>query len=206
MDTALQSGKHNTRQLILAAAQKKFAHFGFTKTTMDEIAGDVGFGKASLYYYFPTKESLFEAVVTGEQEKFSERIAAVLTRDDSACDKVRCYVAHRFEYFSKLMNLNILDLRSTSKPRPSFKNMFDSFASRELKFLTQILLEGKRSGELAIDSAERVAECFMHTMRGLRLCRTTTTSGPRVEDSDIRDLEKEVKFVTDIFLRGICKK
>ena len=43
--------------VILDAARKRFAYYGFSKVTMDEIAADIGMGKASLYYYFPTKES-----------------------------------------------------------------------------------------------------------------------------------------------------
>ena len=34
---------------ILEAARKRFAYFGFSKITMDEIASDVALGKASLY-------------------------------------------------------------------------------------------------------------------------------------------------------------
>ena len=57
-------------QNILSAARRRFAHYGFSKVTMDEIAGDVEMGKASLYYYFPTKEDLFKAVVIQEQNEF----------------------------------------------------------------------------------------------------------------------------------------
>jgi TetR/AcrR family transcriptional regulator len=49
---------------IIEAAKERFAHFGFSKVTMEEIASDVDLGKASLYYYFPTKEDLFKAVKT----------------------------------------------------------------------------------------------------------------------------------------------
>lgn len=48
--------------IILEAARKRFAHFGISKTTMNEIAADIGMSKASLYYYFPDKEKLFVAL------------------------------------------------------------------------------------------------------------------------------------------------
>ena len=38
---------------ILEAARSRFAHYGYSKVTMEEIALDVEMGKASLYYYFP---------------------------------------------------------------------------------------------------------------------------------------------------------
>ena len=50
-------------QLILNAAQKRFAHFGISKTSMEDIAADIGLSKSSLYYYFTTKEDIFKAVI-----------------------------------------------------------------------------------------------------------------------------------------------
>ena len=47
---------------VLDAAQKRFARFGLSKTTMNDIADDLGVSKASLYYYFPDKESIFKKV------------------------------------------------------------------------------------------------------------------------------------------------
>jgi len=47
---------------ILEAATRRFAHFGMAKTTMSEIAKDLSFSKALLYYYFPDKNSLYSAV------------------------------------------------------------------------------------------------------------------------------------------------
>ena len=38
-------------EAILNAAQRMFGQYGLTKTTMTEIATEVGMGKASLYYY-----------------------------------------------------------------------------------------------------------------------------------------------------------
>jgi len=55
-------------ELILQAAQHRFAAYGLSKVTMDEIAEDVGMAKASLYYCFPTKETIFRSVVQHEQE------------------------------------------------------------------------------------------------------------------------------------------
>ncbi len=198
-------GKEKTKQLILDAAQKHFAHYGFSKVTMDEIADQVGLGKASLYYYFPTKEKLFESVVAREKQEFIDSMTLIAGEKIPAPDKLRSYVRHRFEHFNKLMNLNIFDLRSSSKMNPMMKPMFEEFAERELKILRHIILEGKKNNDFDVDSAEKVAEAFLHTMKGLRLCRIRSSEGPVVESSEIADLEQEIELVTDIFLQGICK-
>ena len=45
--------------VIKKAARKRFRHYGLTKTTMNDIAADIGMSKASLYYYFLIKKICF---------------------------------------------------------------------------------------------------------------------------------------------------
>ena len=48
---------------ILDAAYRRFSHYGYSKTTMNEIAGDLLMSKALLYYYFPDKSELYAGVI-----------------------------------------------------------------------------------------------------------------------------------------------
>jgi AcrR family transcriptional regulator len=51
------------REKILEASYQRFLHYGYSKTTMNEIAGDLSLSKALLYYYFPDKSHLYIAVM-----------------------------------------------------------------------------------------------------------------------------------------------
>src|SRR5580704_9120779 len=51
------------KEKILEAAHHRFLHYGYSKTTMNEIAGDLSMSKALLYYYFPDKSQLYVAVM-----------------------------------------------------------------------------------------------------------------------------------------------
>jgi AcrR family transcriptional regulator len=55
---------HLMRDRILAAALKLFARDGFDGTTVRGIADTCGLTDAALYYYFPTKRSILEALLT----------------------------------------------------------------------------------------------------------------------------------------------
>ena len=67
--------KTNKMQQIIDVAQKRFGVYGLEKTSMREIAEDLNLSKASLYYYFPDKESLYRAVVEKEQDEFIAKIS-----------------------------------------------------------------------------------------------------------------------------------
>tara|TARA_Y100000590_G_scaffold331461_1_gene376618 strand:+ start:1185 stop:1775 length:591 start_codon:yes stop_codon:yes gene_type:complete len=47
------------KKRIIKGALKVFNDVGIEKTTMDEIAHESGFGKATLYYYFSSKDEVF---------------------------------------------------------------------------------------------------------------------------------------------------
>jgi TetR/AcrR family acrAB operon transcriptional repressor len=50
-------------QHILEVAGRLFAHYGYDKTTMDDIAREAGVAKGTLYLYWPSKEALFETLL-----------------------------------------------------------------------------------------------------------------------------------------------
>jgi len=59
------------RQQILEAAFQEFAHKGFKGATIKSIAQAAGLAAPSLiYWYFPTKEDLFQAVIESRSEFF----------------------------------------------------------------------------------------------------------------------------------------
>ena len=52
--------ERNQRKVaIIEGALRVFNELGIEKTTMDEIAQESGFGKATLYYYFTSKDDVF---------------------------------------------------------------------------------------------------------------------------------------------------
>lgn len=194
-----------TEAQILEAAQRQFAHYGFSKVTMDEIAQDAGMGKASLYYYFPTKENLFQAVIVHEHRHFMASVTARLKENISAADKIRTYVLERYKYFNMLLNLNILDLRSSVKMKPLFNDTFAEFARQELGFLRKLIQEGRARGEFNITSVEKVAQALLHVMQGLRCRFLRGIDRVEADAKDYHELKEELSFVTEIFLRGIKK-
>lgn len=50
--------KDSTRRALVRAAQRRFHSQGFETTTIDEICGDAGVGRRTLFRYFANKEAL----------------------------------------------------------------------------------------------------------------------------------------------------
>ena len=59
-----QTEERKVRQeRILTGALEAFKIHGLENATMEEIANEAGFGKATLYYYFRSKEEVFSAIL-----------------------------------------------------------------------------------------------------------------------------------------------
>ncbi len=63
-----QQNRLNRERRILDAALTVSAALGYSGTTMDAVAAEAGVTKPTLYSYFPSKESLFQAMMLGKRD------------------------------------------------------------------------------------------------------------------------------------------
>jgi TetR/AcrR family transcriptional regulator len=189
--------------LILAAARKRFAHYGFSKVTMDEIAADVGMAKPSLYYYYDTKERLFSAVVAQEQERFAADIDALLKRRIAATQKLKEYVGIRMQLFRELVNLSRLGFDSWAEMKSMTRDLLRNIEQQELRYLQTIIGEGRSSGEFSLSHPNQTAQLVLHVLQGLRLRMLRPPLPPLLDESAYADLKKESEMAVDILVNGI---
>src|SRR5512143_4020423 len=88
-----------TREVILDAAERRFAERGFAGVSVREIAGDAGLkNQASLYHHFKNKKALYEAVLQRGLEPIIELVAGSETVGDASdpvLDRIVDYLATR---------------------------------------------------------------------------------------------------------------
>ncbi len=77
-----------TDQIILEAARKVFQRSGFGGARMQEIADEAGINKASLHYYYRSKNKLFQTVFREDIQLFLVPLVGIL-RDPSLSLEVR---------------------------------------------------------------------------------------------------------------------
>ena len=71
------------QDLILSGALKVFKDLGLEGATMDEIANASGFGKATLYYYFKSKEDVLSAILVDGWKNIWESLEPVIAEENS---------------------------------------------------------------------------------------------------------------------------
>lgn len=89
-----------TRQRILDAAAQCFAASGFSRTTVEAIAGGAGVSKALVYHHFRAKEAIFEELLERTLEEWArvgridEHLTAGGTVIDGLAGMVRASLAY----------------------------------------------------------------------------------------------------------------
>ena len=75
------------RARILEAAREAFGAEGFQKTTIKIIANATGIAQGTIYTYFQNKEELFDAVVAGIWQTFSDGMREITLSSASLLEK-----------------------------------------------------------------------------------------------------------------------
>lgn len=70
-----------TRERILRAAFERFAHYGFRRTSMEDIAEQAGVSRAALYLQFRNKEEIFRTLSQDLHDAALAQAAAALDAD-----------------------------------------------------------------------------------------------------------------------------
>src|SRR5258705_5710959 len=97
--TRRQENSEMRRLAILGAARKVFARQGYADTVVDDIAGEAGIGKGTLYLYFPSKEKIYLAALIADARLLDEETRRAIVAAASWQDAFRAYVEGRLRYF-----------------------------------------------------------------------------------------------------------
>jgi AcrR family transcriptional regulator len=198
--------KSSKEQMILEAAQKRFGMLGIEKTSMQEIADDLNLSKASLYYYFPDKESLYKAVIEKEQSEFVKRINEKVISIGEPDRLLIEYVNARLSYFHSLLNLSRIRLEAYSDLRPVLRDTIISFREIEKEIIIKIFNDGIMKGIFQIDDPDKTASLFLDLLKGLRVSVVNHKKTLFIEPEEYQKLLESTIAFTEIFIKGLRTK
>ena len=141
---------------IVQAAQKLFQHYGLSKTTMEDIAKALGKSKSSLYYYYSTKEEIFQAVVQQEKDIIFTDIKAAIGKVNSAKDKFKIFAVTKFKEIKKRQILHKIILDEIYDNVCLFEIIRKKYDITEIDIIKSILRHGVTTGEFFIENNKKL--------------------------------------------------
>lgn len=190
--------KEEVRDQIIDSASKIFSRFGFKKTTMDDIALSMHKGKSSIYYYFKSKEEIFEAVIDKEVTVFKSEVTQLLLPVKSPKEKLRIYISTRMHALKRMSNFYEA-IKSEYLSHLDFINKIRvKYDENEVVTVTNLLKSGIESGEFRLDDPQLAAMAIVTTMKGLEI--------PLFWSGEQQDTDKRIDNLLSLLFYGIVKQ
>jgi AcrR family transcriptional regulator len=155
------------RDRIVNASKGLFARYGYRKTSLQDIADEARMGKSSLYYYFPTKEEIFRAVVLSESRQIQRRVRAAIKAADTPEAKIRAELLTRGIVAEEMHNAYAA-LREEWLDHLGFiKDVRRQIVREEVAVIRELLSQGVDAGRFAVDDLDTTAESIMLASLGM---------------------------------------
>lgn len=190
--------KEEFREKVIVTSGQIFSRYGFKKTTMDEIARALKMGKSSVYYYFKSKEEIFEAVVLYEANILRNELTTAIKSVESPVEKMRNYVFVRMKAFEKLSNYYNAIFDKNLDHFDFIESIREKYDREELAILRLILYHGARKKAFNVKNSEFTALAVQTTLKGLEV--------PLFWKKRELNIEERLNGILDVLFNGILTK
>jgi AcrR family transcriptional regulator len=140
--------KNGKRDAILHAAWGLIRHYGYGKTTIDDIAKRAKVGKGTVYLYFKSKTDIMLALTDLTNERITLELERISSEDKPPEERLRACVLYRIMTLFDLVNRYPHSEDVIASILPEIVERLDRYVRRHGELLGQIVQEGCESGLL----------------------------------------------------------
>jgi AcrR family transcriptional regulator len=98
------------KERIISHAEERFLSSGFNKVTLDELSGELGISKKTMYKFFPSKDALLKTIVSAMQRRVEKNIVGIVESDKPILQKLAefmLFIGKMAGRFSRAFQLDI---------------------------------------------------------------------------------------------------
>jgi AcrR family transcriptional regulator len=192
------------KEKILEAAHHRFLHYGYSKTTMNEIAGDLSMSKALLYYYFPDKSQLYVAVM----RKVAEEYIGLLENKTNTFADLRQtfifqintqhdFITHNYNFFDffRLNEQNLPDM---------IWDIVDQVHRSETTLLINAIKTEAAKGKISpVDNPAEIVSLLLDALHGVRVSAVSHKKIMFPPKEHLDEIRTKRLLLIDIFIKGL---
>ena len=195
--------KEAVRDAILDATDRLLARFGYRKMTVEDIAGEAGIGKGTVYLHFSSKEEVVLSHVDRIVDRLKQQHLAVIARSEiTAPERIRrmllARVLFRFDsiqHYTQSLNDLLAALR------PGLLARRAKYFEEEAEIFAAVLAEGRASGEFEFENERAAARALLEATNGLLPYSLSTT-----ELGEREEVERRASAIADLLLQGLLSR
>ena len=192
-------GRPERRDDIVRAALRCFTRKGYNNTTMDDIVAESELSKGTLYWYFDSKEDLFQAALLSVFEGFGGDPLPALAQCDTGTERLRC-LGHSTAAFSDSVAGYFglfLEFWISRPHREEANRVWYNLLEQYKRILSAIIEDGIDAGEFRPVDAEALVWALMATYDGLAAYASFVEG---------LDLDHISRTFTEVMLEGLVSQ
>ena len=186
-------------ETILAAAMRRFEQFGYSKTTMAEIAADCDMSAANIYRYFENKLEIGAQLARRCLAQECSALSEVINTPASAAARLEGFLLGNLRYtyqrWSEQPRINEL-VEAIARERT---DVVQEHLRTKQELIIKLIHDGNGDGEFFVEDPQRTAEAI--------LVASTVFDVPLfMHMHPYEKFESMAKNVADLILRGLLAK
>ena len=189
--------------VILDAADRLLARYGYRKMTMEDLAQEVGIGKGTIYLHFRSKEDLVLSHIDRLISRLKEQLTQIARGQGPPAGRLKLMLLARVLYrFDSVQHYtqSLDDLLAAL--RPGLLARRSLYFEAEAQIFAGVLREGQRDGTFAASlNAPAAARTLLLATNAL-----LPYSLSPVELGQRRDVERAVTQIADLMLHGLLRR
>jgi len=193
------AGREDVPDLIIDAADRLLARYGYKKMTMDDLAEEAGIGKGSLYLHFRSKEEIALARVDRIIDRLKERLREIAGSNASSAARIRRMLLERVLFrFDSVRHYTESLGDVLAAIRPALMIRHAGHFKQEGEIFSEVLREGGRCGELRVRNADATARALIVATNAL----LPYSLSPR-ELGRRKEVEAEITRIAHLLINGL---
>jgi len=188
------------KEKILDVARELIDKFGPDKITMELLAKRMEMGKASIYYYFKSKEEIVREVAKEEGLKIQRAVFRAIQHETDPVNKLKAYMIARVKHIKEIAGF--YGGKRLQKDLHKYQYAFEEFQKQfydfEESLLQTIFEDGIDQGIFEIVDVKIATSAILNGMRGIEYQWTFYT--------DLEEATIEASILFDLLLNGIKKR
>lgn len=198
MSTIATTKDELTREEIIRAARGLFQRFGLFKTTMEDIAKAAAKGKSSLYYYYASKDEIFNAMVKQDMDEVFSLVSSSVAKALTAEEKLKAFSNTKIKALHQKASLYGIVFGEISENPQLIRKLKKDYEAKELDLLKDILLFGIKNKEfkrVSKDGLDRLSYIMLSSIRGIEI--------GVLEECPMKKIIDRLDYVRDLLFNGI---
>jgi len=130
-----------TKENILNVATDEFTIYGYDAVSMNKLASKLKVNKATIYYHFKDKQSLYQEVIKNLIISNQENIEKVLSSSMEAKEKFRCYIKEFIQAIKNKPQIVALSLREMANYGGNVDEQLIPYIEQEIEYLRLAIKE-----------------------------------------------------------------